>query len=341
MSITPAAPLSKPFAETNERPTHLAKGKVRRRVNVSPDPQPGRALLGVELGATSCGLVFGSDGVSARLTNRMKVVSRRDPEAMLVELQNAVRAGIEAHGVWPEAIGVCCEGVVDARTGTMACAQNLSGWNGFPFADRLKDDFGVPVSMKGETDAHTLAEWRWGAGRGARNMIYLGFGAGMEAGLVLEGQLYQGSTGRAGEAGHLRVAEDGPENFGKRGSLGGFCSSGGMVRLARELGLKVMSVEEIFVALAEEHPIAARTVRITAHRLGCGLALMVDLLNPERIVIGGIFAHQHTVMMPLALQALQAEASAENVAACQVIPASLGESARGYAALAVAASAIA
>src|SRR5690606_9115141 len=97
-----------------------------------------------------------------------------------------------------------------------------------PFRDR----FGVPVGLQNDANACALAEWKWGAGRGARNMIFLTFGTGMGAGLILDGRLYAGTNDMAGEVGHMRLAPDGPEGYGKRGSFEGFCSGGGIARLA-------------------------------------------------------------------------------------------------------------
>jgi glucokinase len=220
--------------------------------------------------------------------------------------------------------------------------------------DVFEKAFHVPVRLQNDANACALAEWKWGAGRGSQNMIFLTFGTGMGAGLILDGKLYVGTNDAAGEVGHIRLAEDGPVGFGKRGSFEGFCSGGGIARLARIMieehwqqgqsvafchdakALENLSAHHVFEAARRGDVVALEIVQICAKQLGRGLAVLIDVLNPQRIVIGSIFARQHDQLWPLAKIILQEEALDSSLAACQIVPAELGESIGDFAALATA-----
>jgi glucokinase len=167
-------------------------------------------------------------------------------------------------------------------------------------------------------------------------MAFLTMGTGMGAGLILDGRLYRGACDLAGEIGHCRLADDGPEGFGKRGSFEGFCSGGGIGRWAEEAGLGAMTAQQVF-ARADAGEVAALslTERI-GERLGQGIAMLIDILNLERIVIGSIFVRQRTRLWPAAERVLLREALPAALAACRIVPAQLGEAIGEYAACAAA-----
>jgi glucokinase len=190
--------------------------------------------------------------------------------------------------------------------------------------------------LQNDANACAFAEWKWGAGRGVNSLVFLTFGTGMGAGLILDGRLYSGACDLAGEVGHIRLAENGPEGYGKHGSFEGFCSGAGIVRLAREHGLEAADARQIFEAASAGNPVAVRVIETTARYLGRGLAVLLDTLNPEMIVVGSIFARQRDQLWPIAEQTLRAEALPASVSACRVVPAALGEQIGDYAALSIA-----
>ena len=110
-----------------------------------------------------------------------------------------------------------------------------------PIVEELEKALGCRAFLQNDANACALAEWRYGAGKGSRNMLFLTFGTGMGAGLILDGRLYEGTSDLGGEVGHIRLAEDGPEGYGKRGSFEGFCSGGGIARLARAEAAKALA----------------------------------------------------------------------------------------------------
>ncbi len=167
-------------------------------------------------------------------------------------------------------------------------------------------------------------------------MVFLTFGTGMGAGLILDGRLYSGATDLAGEVGHVRLAEDGPVGYDKRGSFEGFCSGGGIVRLAQEHGLNARDARQVFDAADKGDPVALKVIDICGWQLGRGLAVIVDILNPELIVIGSIFARQRERLWPIVEKSMRSEALAGAVDVCRVVAAGLGEQIGDFAALSIA-----
>ena len=185
-------------------------------------------------------------------------------------------------------------------------------------------------------------------------MAFLTFGTGLGAGLILDGRLYSGTNGNAGEVGHMRLSPDGPIGFGKRGSFEGFCSGGGIAQLGYIMAQEAIAngkSPSYFKAGMTERDVTAKTVgdaaeagdetalavyRMSGEYLGRGLAFMIDILNPERIVIGSIFARSRGLLWEAAKQEIEREALAPAAACCTVVPAELGESIGDYAAIATA-----
>jgi glucokinase len=308
-----------------------------------------KTLLGFDIGGTKCAVVIGqTEDANIRIEERIAFptatatvtggeASTATAEPVLREFERVARKLLGARSLArPDAIGISCGGPLDSRRGLIQSPPNLPGWDNIPVTDRFARAFGCPVHLQNDANACAFAEWRWGAGQGTRNMVFLTFGTGMGAGLILDGKLYSGTNDNAGEAGHLRLAEDGPEGYGKRGSFEGFCSGGGITRLALSLGFEAKNAHEVFNAAAAGNPRALEAIQITARQLGRGLAVLVDVLNPERIVIGSIFARQQAVLWPIAREELCAEALGSSVAVCEVVPAKLGEQVGDYAALSVA-----
>ncbi|MDF2716271.1 MAG: hypothetical protein K0R28_3196 [Paenibacillus sp.] len=185
-------------------------------------------------------------------------------------------------------------------------------------------------------------------------MIFLTFGTGMGAGLILDGRLYSGVNDMAGEVGHIRLAEDGPVGYGKAGSFEGFCSGGGIARLARKEAeaairagrppafcpgleqLDAITAKSVGEAAGQGDELALHIYRTVGRKLGRGLAMLVDLLNPEMIVIGSIYGRMRSILEPLALEELRSEALSVSLEVCRVVPAGLGEQVGDLAGLSVA-----
>jgi len=235
---------------------------------------------------------------------------------------------------------------------------NLPKWDRFDVVSPVRERFHVPVALQNDANACALAEWRWGAGRGCRNMVFLTFGTGMGAGLILDGRLYSGTNDMAGEVGHIRLEPTGPVDYGKAGSFEGFCSGGGIAQLARTLAaehlaagqppafcltardLPAVTAASVGAAAQAGDPLALEIFNIVGRQLGRGLAIIIDVLNPERVIIGSIYGRQRSLLEPIALATLREEALPLSLSVCSIIPAGLSESVGDLASLSVALEAL-
>ena len=314
-----------------------------------------RYVAGVDIGGTKCAVC-----IAATTDGRPDILGKRrfptppspaDALTQLVAELDGLRGEL---GASPAAIGISCGSPMDSRRGLVLSPPNLPGWDGVDVVSPLRDRFGVPANLQNDANAGALAEWRWGAGQGCQHMLFLTFGTGMGAGLILNGQLYVGASDMAGEVGHVRLADWGPVGYGKLGSFEGFCSGGGIAQLGQayaqaelqmgrpatwcqsEADLPNVTAELVGRAAQAGDPLARRVFETVGRQLGQGLALLVDILNPERIIIGSIFGRQRALLEPVLWPILRAECLPHALGVCQIVPAGLGESVGDYASLAVA-----
>ena len=318
--------------------------------------------LGVDIGGTKCALVLGDAALN--VVDRMAFPTEvaRGPDAIIHELVRAARqllkrqTGCETGDGALCAIGISCGGPLDSRAGLILSPPNLPGWDRVPITQYFAEVFGVATALQNDANAGALAEWMLGAGRGDRNLVFLTFGTGLGAGLILDGRLYAGTNDLAGELGHWRLAESGPEAFGKCGSFEGFCSGAGIAQLARiraeewlarhggeaqsDYARYVLANTVTTKALAEaaqQGDAFARSIFAESGRkLGAGLSLLIDVLNPQKIIIGSVFARCESLIHPHAEAVMMAEALAPAKAVCSVVPAALGDAIGDLASLCVA-----
>jgi glucokinase len=313
-------------------------------------------LAGIDIGGTKCAASLGRvEGEAVVLLEKRRFPTPGDPSAALAQLADALATLLaERPDVSLRAIGISCGGPLDSQRGLILSPPNLPNWDRVDVLTPFRRRFDVPVALQNDANACALAEWRWGAGRGHRNVVFLTFGTGMGAGLILDGRLYAGANELAGEVGHIRLAPDGPVGYGKAGSFEGFCSGGGIEQLARQMAaqalsqgaspqfcptvddLPAVSAEKVGRAAQAGDPLALEIFDLVGRRLGQGLAILVDVLNPERIVIGSIYARQRALLEPVVTDVLRREALPQALAVCEVVPAGLGERVGDLASLSVA-----
>lgn len=316
-------------------------------------------LAGVDIGGTKCAVSVAAAAEPApRLLGKRRFPTPATPAAAIERIVAELQALCDELDVRPEAVGVSCGSPLDSRRGLILSPPNLPGWDRVDVLTPLREATGAPAALQNDANAGALAEWRWGAGRGTSSMIFLTFGTGMGAGLILDGRLYAGASDSAGEVGHVRLAEWGPAGYGKPGSFEGFCSGGGIAqlgRLAAEAALQrgeppawcpsraamaELSAETLARAANAGDSLALELFAQVARRLGQGLAMLVDILNPELIVLGSIFGRQQALIEPLMAAQLRDECLPQALAACRVVAAGLGEQVGDLAALAVAHSVV-
>lgn len=198
-------------------------------------------LAGIDIGGTKCAVCLGEVTAS-----EVRIAARRSfptgnttPSSAIHRLITALDNLLLKQGS-PDlhALGISCGGPLDSRRGLILSPPNLPGWDSIDIVRPLREHYGISVGLQNDANACALAEWKWGAGRGTQNMIFLTFGTGMGAGLILNGALYSGTNDMAGEIGHMRLEASGPVGYGKAGSFEGYCSGGGIAKLAQTIARK-------------------------------------------------------------------------------------------------------
>ena len=306
--------------------------------------------IGIDIGGTKCAVVKGRKRKDGEIEILEKIrFETTNKDETLEKIFGAVESLMPC-----EKIGVSCGGPLDEKRGIILSPPNLPGWDEVHITEMLEERFGVPARICNDANACALAEWKFGAGKGCSNMVFMTFGTGLGAGLIIDGKLYSGTNGMAGEAGHVRLDCDGPVGYGKAGSFEGFCSGGGIAKLAKGYAKEALSQGRVAFCAeteAETRDITAKKIadmakagdadalkifEISAEKLGMGLSVLIDILNPERIVLGGIYTRCEELFLKKMREVLEREALSESLSVCEILPASLGESIGDVAALAVA-----
>lgn len=297
--------------------------------------------IGIDIGGTKCALSVGECTADA-----VKILQREEFPTKGLSWQEVLEEFARRIGgvTAPIAnIGISCGGPLDSRRGVILSPPNLPGWDEVPVVKFFADRFGVPVHLQNDANACAYAEWKFGAGRGTRNMVFMTFGTGLGAGIIIDGRLYSGTNDNAGEIGHIRLAPTGPVGYNKPGSAEGFCSGAGMTRLAfiraQEQGIALpedFSTKELFRRIDEGDAFCLSVFKESAAHLGMILSYVIDILNPEVIVLGGVFMRQRERFLKEIAPILEREALPLANGVCRIAGAGLSENIGDYAALAVA-----
>jgi len=317
-------------------------------------------VLGIDIGGTKSGVLLAeTSGANVTFIDKrtfatdhvggsMAMIEKFAAEAAdLLRVNSLTTADVSA-------AGINCGGPLDSRRGMILCPPNLPGWVNIPVVDLLTEKLGIRCFLQNDANAGALAEFLFGAGRGCQNLMFLTFGTGMGAGLVLNGRLYAGTNDMAGEVGHIRMAPFGPVGFGKAGSFEGFCSGGGLAQLARTKALERLQMGSSTMyceTLAALDGVTAQTVAEAARagdetalsvfavcgaQLGAALSLFIDILNPEKILIGSIYGKCEDLLADAVRAVIQREAIPFASAVCSVEPCGLGDQINDYEAVAIA-----
>lgn len=265
-----------------------------------------RLVVGVDVGATK--VLAGYVDEAGRVLRQVRAPMDRSNQATALASIESALAALMAEpweGPFPLAVGFGVVGQTDPATATWVRAMNIPISTSVDMTARFTARYGLPAAVDNDVHAATLAELRWGAGCGAREFIYLNVGTGVAAGMVCNGQLVRGAANAAGELGHMAVA--GEEILcpcGRRGCLEPVASGGGMIQRARDLlpsyptsalgalpeGMP-LDAHAIFTYADAGDPLAQRLAWEAVEALGKALVNLINLLNPEVIVVGGgVFA---------------------------------------------------
>jgi glucokinase len=320
------------------------------------EPTSGHFYIGLDIGGTKCAVVIGDGNFT--ILRKIFFETRTDRRGY-VEILEEFKSHIDTLLLeFPierlKRIGISCGGPLDSVKGEIYSPPNLPGWDNVPIIKIFEEAYGVPAAIQNDANACALAEWLMGAGKGTQNMIFLTFGTGMGSGLILNGNLYAGTNDLGGEVGHMRLAETGPVGFGKSGSFEGFCSGGGIAQLAKSIVLERLTnnipvgfcpipeladnldAKSVAIAAQKGDETALEIIRISGEYLGRGLAILIDVLNPQCIVIGSIYSRNENLFRPHIDRILEQEAIPLSLKVCKIVPAALGDTIGDYAALCVA-----
>jgi len=311
--------------------------------------------LGIDIGGTKCTVITGTKNMEILEREQVETNHAQGPYNLIDQLLNISDRLIQKTKKDKlQAIGISCGGPLDSKTGIIMSPPNLPGWDNIPITRIFMEKFDVQTFLQNDANACALAEWKSGAGKGTENMIFLTFGTGMGAGIILNGKLYTGTNDLAGEVGHIRLADDGPEAYGKKGSFEGFCSGAGITRLGKtivssklQMGEKVMfcqnekqidtiTTKKIAEAAFKGDKTAQEIFEISGEYLGKGLSILIDILNPERIVIGSVYTRATRLIEPACRKVMEREALSPALKVCEIVPAALGDEVGEYACLCVA-----
>lgn len=306
--------------------------------------------IGIDIGGTKCAVTGGMflDG-RIEIVHKKKIETPKDrpPEEVIEILADEVMK-------WSEektSVGISCGGPLNSREGIILSPPNLTGWDHVCITSIMEERLKIPAYLQNDANAGALAEWLFGAGKGIKNLIFLTFGTGMGAGLILNGGLYAGAQDLAGEVGHIRLEPFGPAGFGKMGSFEGFCSGGGIALLAEAAAKereqqgrktaywvpgKTITARCVAECAKRGDETATEVFRICGEKLGKALALLIDTLNPEMIILGSIYGRCRELLEPSMRQVLERECLPGALENCRILSAVLGEEIGDYAALATA-----
>lgn len=261
-------------------------------------------FLGVDIGGTKVAVGMVDSSGKLLTQQRSPMIANGAPEAGFKAVTDAIDSMLVSSNTI-QGIGICAPGPLDPKTGVVINPPNLPCWRNFPLAEKIKEKYRVPVKVDNDANAAALAETRWGAARGYRFVFYTTVGTGIGTGIVLDGSIYHGNTGSAGEGGHVSIDYRGPRcACGKRGCIEVLAAGPAIAARARakldELPSRHSAIRDLahgdlasvtseFVGKAYQggDALAQEILVETAHLLTVWLGNIVDLLDPDVLVMGG------------------------------------------------------
>jgi glucokinase len=261
-------------------------------------------LLGVDIGGTkvAVGLVDRSGKILTQ--GRKPMVANGTAEAALHAVTEAIDSISAAAGGGIQSIGICAPGPLDPKSGVVLNPPNLPCWRNFPLAEKIKSTYNLPVKVDNDANAAALAETRWGVARGYHYVFYATIGTGIGTGIVFDGHIYHGNTGSAGEGGHVSIDYNGPVcGCGKRGCIEILAAGPAIGARARAKfaansrpsvildlangNVAGITSELVGKAYAAGDPLAREILLETVELLAPWVGNIIDLLDPDVLVMGG------------------------------------------------------
>ncbi|MBD0737273.1 MULTISPECIES: ROK family protein [unclassified Streptomyces] len=246
---------------------------------------------------------------------------------------------VESTGINPDkvlGVGLGVPGPIDVESGTLGSTAILPGWSGINPRQELTDRLGVPVQVDNDANLGALGELVWGGGRGVKDLAYIKVASGVGAGLVIDGRIYRGPGGTAGEIGHITLDESGPVcRCGNRGCLETFTAARYVLELLRGSHGDGLTVPKMVQLAREGDPGCRRVIGDVGRHIGMGVASLCNLLNPSRVVLGGDLAEAGELVLGPIRESVSRYAIPSAAQRLSVVPGSLGARAEVLGALAL------
>jgi predicted NBD/HSP70 family sugar kinase len=246
---------------------------------------------------------------------------------------------VESTGIGPDkvlGVGLGVPGPIDVETGALGSTAILPGWSGINPRQEMSDRLGVPVQVDNDANLGALGELVWGGGRGVKDLAYIKVASGVGAGLVIDGRIYRGPGGTAGEIGHITLDESGPVcRCGNRGCLETFTAARYVLELLRGSHGDGLTIPKMVQLGREGDPGCRRVIGDVGRHIGMGVASLCNLLNPSRVVLGGDLAEAGELVLGPIRESVSRYAIPSAAQRLSVVPGSLGPRAEVLGALAL------
>lgn len=298
-------------------------------------------VIGIDLGATHMGLLIAD--LAARILEETDLPCdiQQGPEICLQEADRQVRLLLSRANLAFQdvlAIGMGVPGPIVSEAGMVVSPPIMPGWDGYPIRDTLEKRWGCPVAVGNDAELGALGEWAAGAGRGERNLAYIKVGTGIGAGLLIDGQIYRGVTGSAGEIGHLTIDENGPQcacgNYGCLEAIAGGRAIAAQAQEAVHQGRRTqlstiqpvdeITAREVAAAARKGDLIAQQILAQAGSHIGIAIAGLVNLFNPGMVIIGGGVAQTGDILLEPMRQTVQRRSLPASTRAVRITTSMLG-----------------
>ncbi|MFC9603518.1 ROK family protein [Streptomyces niveus] len=320
-------------------------------VDVTPTSAGGRRARSVSLSGDAgivIGVDFGHTHLRVAVGNLAHQVLAEESEPLDVDASSAYGFGraeelverlIEATGIGRQkviGVGLGVPGPIDVVSGTLGSTSILPGWTGINPGEEMAGRLGVPVYVDNDANLGALGELVWGSGRGVKDLAYIKVASGVGAGLVIEGQIYRGPGGTAGEIGHITLDESGPVcRCGNRGCMETFTAARYVLPLLRSSHGRDLTMERVVQLAREGDPGCRRVIADVGRHIGSGVANLCNLLNPSRVVLGGDLAEAGELVLAPIRESVSRYAIPSAARQLSVLPGALGGRAEVLGALAL------
>ena len=330
--------------ETEDGPASGGRKPIMLEIN----PRRGY-VVGIDMGATHLGVQVAD--FAAHVLEEIEITFNVDdgPQQCLPVVDRLVRELLQVEHMSLQeilAVGIGVPGPVVAEAGMVSSPPIMPGWDSFPIRSHLEKLWGCPVSLGNDAELGALGEWAYGAGRGEQNLAYLKVGSGVGAGLLLDGQIYRGTTGCAGEIGHITIQEKGPLcTCGSRGCLEALAGGRAIARKAQEavrsgrrtqlasIGLEQITARDVAAAARLGDLVAQQIITEAGAYLGIAVASLVNLINPGMVVVGGGVAQMGDLLLEPIRNAVRERSLRSAAQAVRINAAVLGRRSSGIGAV--------